>query len=59
MNRMRWIFIGLMAGALLTLGFILTAPSQDSMAAFSAADRADGNLFVVDPQIERQPDSAP
>ena len=33
MRKTGWLFIGLMAGAVLTLGFILMAPHQDSLAA--------------------------
>ena len=54
-----WLYIGLLAGAMLTLGFILTAPSQQSLAEFSTVDRTNGNLFVVDPQVDGSPTPPP
>jgi len=39
MSNKRWLYVGLLAGAVLTLGILMTAPRQDSLAEYSAADR--------------------
>jgi hypothetical protein len=44
MKRTGWLFIGLIVGTVMTLGFLWMAPSQNSVALSSAADPVDAAL---------------
>jgi hypothetical protein len=59
MKKRGLFFIGLIAGTVLTLGFFLMAPSQNSLAVFSTADRPDAKLPTAGPSSNSSPTPPP